>query len=384
MTFRIPRDLHAMMTYKRPHLSESETAWIARFISPNKPTVLGRPGEGALMISVPLADGGQPSTLFSCHTDTMHRKAGRQSPVFQQDGWMVTGEDDCLGADDGAGAWILLRMIEAKVPGVYLFHRGEERGGIGSRWMAKEQGELLRSFKRAIAFDRRGSTDVITHQRGQRCCSQAFAEALSLGLNTADETFLYEPCDGGSFTDTANYVDLIPECTNVACGYMSEHGPGEKLHIPHLLALAEACIKVDWESLPTERVAGSYESKWKGSAFPSYGAGGFGQRGLPFDGHDTFDEDDARYAGWLKNRTSTRRVSTSAWGPVEWPTTPEGLKELSEDDMIGMCWDQPDEFVYLARCAMGLEDFEPVTEDIEDDTDDAVPSDEGRLPHGMS
>ena len=32
---------------------------------------------------------------------------------------------------------------------------------------------------------------------------------------------------GGSFTDTANYTDIIPECTNLSCGYYNAHTQSE-------------------------------------------------------------------------------------------------------------------------------------------------------------
>jgi hypothetical protein len=61
------------------------------------------------------------------------------------------------------------------------------------------------------------------------------------------------PDDGGIFTDTANYTHLIPECTNVACGYDGAHTSAEYLDVEYLVKLASALIAVDWETLPTVR-----------------------------------------------------------------------------------------------------------------------------------
>src|SRR3546814_16306749 len=79
-----------------------------------------------------------------------------------------------LGADDGAGLWIMLGMIAAACPGLYLFHRGEEQGCLGSRWIERHTPELLANIDAAIAFDRAGLGDVITHQSYGRTCSAAF------------------------------------------------------------------------------------------------------------------------------------------------------------------------------------------------------------------
>jgi hypothetical protein len=79
------------------------------------------------------------------------------------------------------------------------------------------------------------------------------------------------PDDTGVFTDTANYTQIIPECTNIACGYANEHSGRETLHLPTIFALRDACIKLDWESLPTERNPLVMETKsWSKSSYYAY------------------------------------------------------------------------------------------------------------------
>jgi hypothetical protein len=162
------------------------------------------------------------------------------------------GDKQPLGADDAAGAWVMLEMIDAGVPGTYMFHRGEECGGLGSRHIANKHTDFLEMHDYAIAFDRRGSTSVITHQGYGRCCSDAFAQALADAIND-DGVSMYMPDDTGVFTDTANYTDDIPECTNLSCGYANEHSGNETLHLPTLFALRDACLRIDWASLPVAR-----------------------------------------------------------------------------------------------------------------------------------
>jgi hypothetical protein len=108
-------------------------------------------------------------------------------------------------------------------------------------------------FDRAIAFDRRGTDSVITHQGYGRCCSDIFGQALATALNGDDFNLMYSTDDSGVYTDTAEFVDNIPECTNISIGYYSEHGEREHLDVNHLQRLADAVLLFDWDALPVER-----------------------------------------------------------------------------------------------------------------------------------
>jgi len=146
---------------------------------------------------------------------------------------------------------ILLHLIHNRVPAYYIFTRGEERGGIGAHHLATVYPHLLAEFDRAIAFDRKGTSSVISHQGWGRCCSDTFADALSDKLS--NDWLMYAPDDGGVYTDTAEFVDIIPECTNISAGYMHEHTTKESLNIQHLFDLMEQVVAIDWDALPTER-----------------------------------------------------------------------------------------------------------------------------------
>ncbi len=258
-TFPHEAELLQMLTYCRPHDTDTEREFVERFITPTGALPV-RTTTGliaAYEVDIPHPDGSRCRTLFSAHVDTVHHMGGRQ--IVTHDPFMglvyVDKDASCLGADDGAGVWLLLRMIEAKVPGTYLFHRGEERGGIGSSAMSRDPhiSERLRGYDHAIAFDRRGTSDLITHQRGgTRGCSDAFANELCARLNGGGLS--YAPCDGGTFTDTANYFQLIPECINLSVGYEMEHTSNETLDLQHLYALAlVACDPRTWADLPVKR-----------------------------------------------------------------------------------------------------------------------------------
>ena len=227
-------------------------------------------------IALAIVVGDASRTLFSCHLDTVHRTEGMQEICYDKSCeliWVPEKATECLGADDGAGIWLMLEMIDAKVPGSYIFHYGEERGGIGSTHIAANFPEFLTTFDRAVAFDRRGTCSIITHQGFGRCCSDTFADALSSLLGDANPKVDMWPDSTGIFTDTANYTDFIGECTNVSCGYDSEHSDSETLNVTFLSDLLDALLKVEWETLPTDRQPGEEEiPAYKGFGYASYGA----------------------------------------------------------------------------------------------------------------
>lgn len=239
-----------MLTYCRPAGSASEWAFIERFIAPIPGAYEDAYGNWIVQTS------DTARILFSCHTDTVHHRDGRQTIHVTADNIAHLSKrskqtSSCLGADDTAGCWLMLHMIAANVPGTYVFHYGEERGCLGSRALARECYDWLATFDVAIAFDRRGTTDIITHQNGSRCCSQIFAYSLAAALDTAGLPG-YAP-EHGIYTDTAEYVDAIAECTNLSVGYASEHRSTETLDLTHLARLRDALVHLDWASLIVDR-----------------------------------------------------------------------------------------------------------------------------------
>ena len=234
---------------------------------------------GNLIVKV----GKNYTTMFSCHIDMIFRQGyyDKELPkkldlFVAQDqensdanyiwGGVITDKKKgsyiytptTLGADDKAGIFILLNLIRAKVPGLYLFHVGEEIGGIGSTDISTRKPKLVKGIKRAVAFDREAYLDIINRQRGGMCCSFKFVNALATQLNDLVTTPNQLPgkysSATGTFTDTANYIDLIPECTNISVGYFSQHTSGEHLDTLWLEeVLMPAILKVDWVDLPTER-----------------------------------------------------------------------------------------------------------------------------------
>ena len=217
---------------------------------------------------------GESSTMFSCHTDTVHKRTETGSYLLDFDGSTLRRKGGgVLGADCGTGWLIMLAMLRAGVPGLYVWHRAEEIGGKGSEFFRANQRDLLKGIDRCVAFDRAGYSDVITHQGFVRGASDVFAAALCKALAPVSERTgrpLWAPCDEGVFTDSANYMDIIPECTNISVGYFNQHTQQEYQDLAFLVALIEQCCIIDWEQLPTERDPSVYEDLYGCNADPYY------------------------------------------------------------------------------------------------------------------
>lgn len=242
-------DLHtitSMLTYRRPAGSQTEANFIDRFLMP-----LGVKKD--LFGNHLLTIGDDPSVLWSSHTDSVHSTDGIQEVRYEHSERLLLlppgSPSNCLGSDCAAGVWIMMEMIKAKVPGLYVFHAAEEIGCVGSRAIAKKTPHILSNIEAAIAFDRRDVASVITHQ-GQRCCSDAFGRSLAAQL---PGTYKLDPT--GILTDTKMYTDLIPECSNISVGYYNEHTKSEILDVKHLFSLRDHMVKINPDLFVIERSA---------------------------------------------------------------------------------------------------------------------------------
>jgi len=256
-------DLQEMLRYRRPAWSKTERRFIDRYI---KPTGAKPDGFGNYILQV-----GQAPVCFMSHTDTVHEIGGEQKVVVENGFARLPAQSksDCLGADDTTGVWLMLEMVARKIPGLYIWHRAEEIGGLGSAWIAKHQPETVDGIDYAVSLDRMGFNSVISHQGG-RCCSNELATALGEAIGggyTKDPT--------GMFTDSALYTDIIGECTNLSVGYDHQHTRRENQSLGHAQWLLEALSKVDFAGLPLQRQPGEYDGydDWPELSGSGYGAG---------------------------------------------------------------------------------------------------------------
>ena len=247
------QELLDMLSMPCPHLSKGEEEYIREFIEPwtDYTDAFGNLHKTVFDIGKDRKKI-EPNILFSSHTDTVHRKDKRQKlQVYKNK--VVTSDSTCLGADDTVGNYLMISMIQKGIPGKYIFHRGEERGGLGSSFIAKKTPEVLEPIDFAIAFDRKDNNDVVQYQMGERCCSKEFASQLAkiLGMTGGDPN--------GSFTDTANYVDVVAECTNVSVAYWDQHTKHERCDLQEIASIEERILSADWSSLVAYEFTPEYE-----------------------------------------------------------------------------------------------------------------------------
>jgi len=204
--------------------------------------------------------GDDYTTMFTSHLDTAsvaskHGKKQKINHRFFEDDMVGTDGKTLLGADCKAGVTIMLNMINSGIKGLYYFFLGEEVGCQGSRWLANQM-ELGNMFKdnnisKVVSFDRRSTSSIITYQYNGRCASDKFADSLISEFGKQGMTF--EKDDGGICTDSIQFQDFIPECTNISVGYYDEHTTRETQDLAFLEEISEAVLGVDWESLEVDR-----------------------------------------------------------------------------------------------------------------------------------
>lgn len=212
-----------------------------------------------------------------------------------------------LGADDKLGIFTCCMLIRHGVPGIYVFHLGEECGGLGSAWIKKNNRKFFEGIKRCVAFDRMHYDDVIAHQRAGRTASAEFTNALADQINANIATHIgvapqiaFKGDQRGVWTDSANYTEFVQECTNVSVGYFKQHGPQEHFDAIWFQGIfIPAILNVDWNALPTVKAVDEpYVYKpgntggWQGNKY-----GGYGDYGGYYGSGDYWGDMDDRTIG---------------------------------------------------------------------------------------
>lgn len=247
------QELMVMLTYARPDGSKSEKDFIKTYIDTLPDVRYDSAGNRVVRI-------GEGNTVcWASHTDTVDWDEGRKALRIDSKGRFALdheSEASCLGADCTAGVWLMRRMILAGKPGLYIFHRGEECGGKGSKYLAKHGNVLWKDIKFLISLDRKGKDSVITSQFMGETASNAFARSIAPMLPRGFKADPY-----GSFTDSANYADVIQECSNLSIGYEDCHTTRETLDFTFTDLLLKHLIALDYSRLVAIRKPGDMGPK---------------------------------------------------------------------------------------------------------------------------
>lgn len=205
---------------------------------------------------------GNSKTLFTSHLDTYSKKKQKINHVFDGS-YIKTDGTTILGGDNKNGVLVLLYMISKGVPGTYFFFLGEESivnqvGCWGSTNALKNNPEFFKNFDRAIAFDRRGKGSLVRRQVGRWCASEEFSNGL---INQFAEQGLEFKIDKAFRTDSAVFMDIIPEITNLSSGGEYEHTFMESTDIEYLERVAVASSRINWDNLPVVRIPEKVKSE---------------------------------------------------------------------------------------------------------------------------
>lgn len=239
---------------------------------------------GNYLLDIPHPDGTPSTTCFAAHLDTADGSRVKPSITYDDiklrdagTNMVGTATNTLLGADDRAGVTVLVWLAMHHVPGRYIFFIGEEVGRVGSEAMASEfkdfpDNHFLTGVQRMICFDRTGYSSIINAQTGTECCSMAFVDALAKELNMLIPEAKFKADEWGSYTDSYSFIGTtIPELTNISIGYFGAHTVGETQNVLFLDLMAQACVSVAWDLLPTER--NPADNKYIGGGYYGYGYG---------------------------------------------------------------------------------------------------------------
>ena len=275
-TVVLPTTLKVILESQRPCSGDkTEAPWLQQFILNHNIIV-----DKYKNMYVQVGASEDHSWVFTSHLDTVENKRDLE----KQKKLVMTGDilgvqgGGILGADDGAGIWLMCEMINSNVPGTYVFFQDEEMGRLGSEDAKKRSVLAWDRFDFMISLDRMGTTDIVDHQMGERCCSPTFVKGLGkllgMGHTGAD----------GSYTDSYTFADTIPECTNLSVGYYAQHSKQECLDVKHIIELRDKLISVDWSSLVKhcERDPQVIEADW-------------------WDTYGVSNDPDYKYSSWVNN-----------------------------------------------------------------------------------
>lgn len=197
---------------------------------------------------------GKSRTLFTSHLDTYSKEVKKVNHIIKGN-IIKTDQTTILGGDNKNGVLILLYMIKNQIPGIYYFFIGEEgivtgKSCNGSDWVLHNRNDIFSRVDRAIAFDRRGRGSIVTKQKARHCCSEEFANELA---NRFSDIGLNFDLDYAYGTDSAVFMDIVPEITNISSGGRYEHSTLESTDLSYTKKVAMAACKINWETLPTIR-----------------------------------------------------------------------------------------------------------------------------------
>lgn len=323
--------------------------------------------DGNWYYDIPKQDGTRSRHIFAAHLDDVSSVA---SPIVRiSDGRIIrTDGKTILGADDKAGVAVMLYMMSNRVAGRYYLFHGEESGRIGSEAAVRRNGgEAFKDFDAMVCFDRRGYTEIITHQAGERCASDDYAKSLAAQFQMSHAPLFLSPSTHGVYTDSYSFRYIVPECINISAGYDGAHSVGEWQNLRYLDALAQCCVDTDWDALPIVRKA--EKPKYEYGRFSRYDDWDFPSRTYATTWNSAtkrweVEEDTAGEKFAQKRGTVTPIRAVPKPKPrrkIKQKMTEELLISLNQSLQEGV-YDMPDQYIESIMYAWGIYDKQQAEE----------------------
>lgn len=171
-----------------------------------------------------IAEGTIPICL-TAHMDTVF--SSPPSEIYYDQKKEVMWSPQGLGADDRAGVFAIMKIIQEGYRPHVIFTTGEERGGIGASMLIKVFPKAPFELKYMIELDRQGISDCVFYD----CANNDFeAYVNKFGYVTAWGTF----SDIGIFCPKWGVAGV-----NLSVGYIREHSVSEILYWKGLCSTIE-------------------------------------------------------------------------------------------------------------------------------------------------
>lgn len=169
------------------------------------------------------AIGDLPITLMA-HADTVFPTTNKEI-FYDREKNVIWGGAEGLGADDRAGIFAIIRIIEESQKGLphIIITEDEEKGCVGASKLVKNVSKPFAEMRYIIELDRRGKDDCVFYD----CNNEEFSNYISSFGFTKEF---------GSFSDISEVCPVWGIAgVNLSVGYESEHSYSERLYVNHLL-----------------------------------------------------------------------------------------------------------------------------------------------------
>ena len=175
-----------------------------------------------------VAIGDIPIALVA-HLDTVYKVPVRDLYYDKEQG--VIWSPEGLGADDRAGIFAIIKILQSGLRPSIILTTDEEKGGLGAIALGKDPCPI-KGLKYLIELDRQGENDCVFYN----CYCPEFVNYV--------ESFGFEK-EQGSFSDISFLMPKWNVCgVNLSVGYIEEHSYSEHLFVECLLETIEKVQKM--------------------------------------------------------------------------------------------------------------------------------------------